>query len=129
MAAHIHAELMMAFAANSDLKIEFRENSECKWKLVESPAWLVNLQYRIKPSDVVINLEIVTAANGVLADMERLRSLNYDFETVDAIHEFAHLFARVLVKKCADAVDNVTDKKSGVSSYMIEKMGYAKDSL
>ena len=129
MAAHVHAELMMALAMNDKLVIETRDYDSEEWSYIDYPTWHQASQYRIKPAGPVINLEIAGMTNDVLEVMKSDLLNQYDFATVDVVHEFAQKFARVLVQQCADAADHVTGANSLVGTYMIEALGYSKDSL
>jgi len=130
MAAHVHAELMMALALNDELVIELRNRLDGRWEPALNPTWHPMMQYRIKPAGPVINLEIAGMTNDVLEVMESdLPNHNYDFATVDAIHEFAQLFARKLVKQCAAAADMGAESTKYVGDYIIESLGYENGSL
>ena len=50
MTRHKHADLMIAYANNKNLEVQFRMNEQSEWCDVEAlPGWLEDLEYRIKP--------------------------------------------------------------------------------
>ena len=50
-AKHKHYDLIMQWAANPALEIEYRQDSSEEWRISKAPAWIRHYQYRIKPQD------------------------------------------------------------------------------
>lgn len=48
---HPLADVIKAWADGKT--IEFRENPSCKWKETSTPRWFPEIQYRVKPEEVV----------------------------------------------------------------------------
>ena len=48
---HKHYDLIMQWAANPALEIEYRKANSGEWRISKAPAWIRHYQYRIKPQD------------------------------------------------------------------------------
>ena len=48
---HKHYDLIMQWAANPTLEIEYRKANSGEWRISKAPAWIRHYQYRIKPQD------------------------------------------------------------------------------
>lgn len=55
---HKHADLMHTYAENCGVEIECKSLTTGNWHVITNPAWIEDMEYRIKPEkkpDVVIN--------------------------------------------------------------------------
>jgi len=63
---HKHADLMIAYANDTTLKIQWRSNPDMEWSdLHQQPSWGTNNEYRIKPKT-----ELVKVYNWTMQDMD-----------------------------------------------------------
>lgn len=67
MTAHVHAEVIKAWADDTSLVVEFRRNERDDWSETDDPselAWLDIYQYRIKPQPKAISWTNMYASGG-----------------------------------------------------------------
>lgn len=46
---HEHADLMVAYANNTDLKIQYFSTTDNMWRDIQKPSFVAHMKYRIKP--------------------------------------------------------------------------------
>ena len=51
MTRHKHADLMIAYANDKNLEVQYRMNEQSKWCDIPLPGWSEELEYRIKPKE------------------------------------------------------------------------------
>lgn len=64
MIRHVHADLMIAYANNPSLKIEWRVQDGDSWASTKTPSFAPQYQYRIPPMEKVLYSNIYAAGPG-----------------------------------------------------------------
>lgn len=60
MARHPHADLMIKYANDSSLKVQWKDPYHREWKDIENPTWSHSIEYRIKSEPVKTYVFFVT---------------------------------------------------------------------
>lgn len=78
---HVHAELMKAYADDTNLKFQVRPEG-CKWRDVDIPAWRECSEYRIKPDTEAIEAEIASLTNSLAVTLKVIVEAEEDVKNI-----------------------------------------------
>jgi len=82
---HKHYDLIIAWANDCSLKVQYRETDEVRWYDTASPSFAENLEYRIKPKPPVVRYMRVSLGqtyfqHEIEADVDNIK-LTFDGES------------------------------------------------